>query len=45
MDVAAGANLDVKMGALAKQLYEAHQQAGHGALDFSSIIDRLGTRP
>ena len=45
MDVAAGAGLDVKMGALAKQVYEAHQQAGNGALDFSSIINRLGERP
>lgn len=44
MDVAAGAGLDVKMGAMAKQLYEAHQQAGNGALDFSSIINRLGER-
>ena len=44
MDVAKEGKLDVKMGALAKELYEAHQQAGHGSLDFSSIINRLGER-
>jgi len=41
IEAASGAGLDVRMGALAKELYEAHQAAGNGRLDFSSIIKRL----
>jgi len=42
LDVAG--DLDVRMGGLAMELYEQHQREGHGALDFSSIIKRLGQR-
>ena len=44
MDVADGVGLDVRMGALAKELYTTHQTEGNGPLDFSSIINRLGER-
>ena len=45
MQVADTAGLPIAMGSLAKNLYEEHQEAGHGTLDFSSIINRLGERP
>lgn len=31
------------LGALAQQLYRLHSDAGHGALDFSSIVQTLGS--
>lgn len=40
-EVAQQANVDAKMGDLARQLYEAHQKGGAGAKDFSSIMERL----
>jgi len=36
-DVASGCGVDNQMGKLALSLYEAHQAAGNGAIDFSSI--------
>ncbi len=44
LHAADSAGLDVRMGRLAKELYEEHQSDGHGHLDFSSIINRLGPR-
>ena len=40
-DVADGCGVDNKMGRLALELYEAHQAAGNGTMDFSSILNRL----
>jgi 3-hydroxyisobutyrate dehydrogenase len=44
LDAAESSGLDVRMGRLAKYLFEEHQRLGHGHLDFSSIINRLGPR-
>ena len=44
LDAAESSGLDVRMGRLAKDLFEEHQRLGHGHLDFSSIINRLGPR-
>ena len=41
MALAEQAGVDNRMGQLARQLYESHQQNGNGALDFSSIQRRL----
>ncbi|RJG21002.1 3-hydroxyisobutyrate dehydrogenase [Massilia cavernae] len=35
---ALGAHAATPMGSLARQLYQLHQQGGHGQLDFSSIL-------
>ena len=43
-DVAAVAGLETPLGALAHQLYSAHQAAGNGGRDFSSIIQALRDR-
>ena len=43
-DVAAIAGLETPLGALAHQLYSAHQAAGNGGRDFSSIIQALRDR-
>jgi 3-hydroxyisobutyrate dehydrogenase len=39
--VAEDSGLDNAMGRLARELYTAHQQAGNGERDFSSILERL----
>lgn len=41
MEIADTAGIDNAMGKLAKELYEKHQEAGHGSLDFSSVQTRL----
>jgi len=41
VEVAELANVDVQMGALARRLYEAHQAAGSGTRDFSSIMTAI----
>ncbi len=41
MDIADSAAFDNPMGKLARELYAAHQQAGNGKLDFSSILQQL----
>jgi 3-hydroxyisobutyrate dehydrogenase len=40
-DVAEKAGIDNQLGRLAGEIYEAHRDSGHGALDFSSILERL----
>jgi 3-hydroxyisobutyrate dehydrogenase len=40
MDVAAAAGVDNRMGQLAAELYAAHQAAGNGSRDFSSVLER-----
>jgi len=39
MDVADTAAIDARMGRLARELYAAHQAAGSGARDFSSVLE------
>ena len=39
MEVAKGSGVDNALGRMALQLYEAHQADGHGATDFSSILN------
>jgi 3-hydroxyisobutyrate dehydrogenase len=39
-DVAAAAGVDNRMGQLAAELYAAHQAAGNGSRDFSSVLER-----
>ena len=41
MEIAQSASFDNPMGQLARQLYEAHQAAGNGQRDFSSILEKL----
>ncbi len=41
LEIADTAGIDNAMGKLAKELYEKHQEAGHGSLDFSSVQTRL----
>lgn len=41
MEVAQRGEVDNQMGKLALSLYRAHQSAGHGQRDFSSILQRL----
>ena len=41
MEMAGQAGVDNRMGQLARQLYEAHQQQGNGRRDFSSIQEML----
>ena len=41
MHVAEQGGVDNRMGALARELYSAHQAGGNGARDFSSILERL----
>ena len=41
MEVAKGSGVDNALGRMALQLYEAHQADGHGATDFSSILNRV----
>jgi 3-hydroxyisobutyrate dehydrogenase len=36
---AASAQAPTPLGSLALQLYQLHQQGGHGQLDFSSIVN------
>jgi 3-hydroxyisobutyrate dehydrogenase len=40
LDVAAAAGIDNRMGQLAAELYAAHQAAGNGSRDFSSVLER-----
>ena len=40
-EVAEDANVDARMGDLARRLYEAHQEGGAGSKDFSSIMERV----
>ena len=44
MEVAKGGGVENALGKLALSLYEAHQAEGHGAMDFSSILNRVRTR-
>ena len=39
MDVAEGAGIDNRMGRLARELFDAHREAGNGARDFSSVLE------
>lgn len=41
MEVAQRADLECNMGAMASQIYKAHQDAGSGALDFSSVCQKV----
>ena len=41
MEIAQSAAFDNPMGQLARELYEAHQAAGNGQRDFSSILEKL----
>ena len=41
MAIAQDSGVDNRMGQLAKELYTAHQEAGHGQRDFSGILQRL----
>jgi 3-hydroxyisobutyrate dehydrogenase len=41
MEIAKSASFDNPMGQLASELYEAHQSAGNGQRDFSSILEKL----
>ncbi len=41
MEIAEQAGVDNRMGQLARSLYEAHQSAGNGQVDFSSIQQTL----
>jgi 3-hydroxyisobutyrate dehydrogenase len=40
-EAALSAQSAIPLGALARQLYQLHSKAGHGALDFSSIVETL----
>ena len=40
MEVAETAGIDNAMGRLAQNLFEAHREAGNGARDFSSVLER-----
>jgi 3-hydroxyisobutyrate dehydrogenase len=40
MEVADAAGVDNRMGALARELFEAHRAAGNGSRDFSSVLER-----
>lgn len=44
MDVAGAAEVDSRMGALARELFEAHRAAGNGRRDFSSVLERCRAR-
>jgi len=45
-DAARAAKVPILAGSLAQQLYQRHSSAGHGALDFSSIVMQVtGTAP
>ncbi len=41
MEIAEQSGVDNRMGQLARELYTAHQEAGHGQRDFSGILQRL----
>lgn len=41
MAIAQDSGVDNRMGQLARELYTAHQEAGHGQRDFSGILQRL----
>jgi len=41
MEIAEQSGVDNAMGKLARKLYEAHQQGGHGQSDFSGILTAL----
>jgi 3-hydroxyisobutyrate dehydrogenase len=41
MDIAGESGVDNRMGQLARELYAAHQAAGNGERDFSSILESL----
>ncbi len=41
MEIAEQCDFDNPMGRLARELYAQHQQAGNGARDFSSILEKL----
>lgn len=40
MQVAEAAGIDNRMGALARELFDAHRDAGNGSRDFSSVLER-----
>jgi 3-hydroxyisobutyrate dehydrogenase len=40
MEVAEAAGVDNPMGQLARELYASHREAGNGARDFSSVLER-----
>ena len=41
MEIADNSGIENKMGKLAQAIYEAHQEAGNGKLDFSSVLRGL----
>jgi len=41
MEIAEASDVDNAMGKLARELYSAHQEAGNGQRDFSSILESL----
>ncbi len=41
MEVAQGSGVNNAMGQLAQSRFKAHQESGHGALDFSSVLRQL----
>ncbi|MEP1469876.1 MAG: 3-hydroxyisobutyrate dehydrogenase [Halieaceae bacterium] len=41
MEIADSSNIENKMGKLAQAIYQAHQEAGNGKLDFSSALQSL----
>lgn len=43
-EIAKQSDFDNPMGSLARQLFEAHQQAGNGQRDFSSVLEYLRTK-
>ena len=45
LDAARAAGVDNRMGQLAAELYSAHQAAGHGERDFSSVQERYRKHP
>lgn len=45
LDDAVATGTPTPLGALARSLYAAHSRAGHGRLDFSSILGLLGAAP
>ena len=41
LEIASQSDFDNPMGQLAQDLYSAHQKAGNGQRDFSSILQKL----
>ena len=41
MEIAGQSSFENAMGQLAADIYQQHQQAGNGQMDFSSILQKL----